>query len=1146
MPAGGGYSMENIHGFYVNAETLGGQVLTSVTLRTKEGDAEVSNVFAGRNDVYLIGEVMTSTESTSTEKEGTVICSITKTRQRVQDNFTTWYFDNVVIQPTWKRILFKVTSTKGVVEASRVMRASYVIVNGDENTKQYVAGNQSIEQNGAQVNRTTVYTLGLRSGYRDLTQLAYAHSVYGSKHLDEGQKSIISDIDGRVTKSKTFNPFESPESVTQTEYSIERTVGFYCDCSKFVGRKIKSVVVKTHPLDQNVANCYAGQNDVYLIGEVISWVGKTPATCVLEGTIISSTNVNRQAVGQRETVWSFDEVEVQPTWRAIRFTVSSQQGVVETGRTFANSYKLVGGRRVFTSPMYTIEGNGSQVDGTTDHVVIFGKNFSQEIDDIKQEITSISGGITGDIDGLSGRVDAVENNITTINQNISQIEQNQETFSQHISNTDVHVTSNDKSIIASVSGINTNLTNHVNNADIHITPQQATDIESNNTHRADDAVHVNQSEKATIASVSGINTNLTNHINNASVHITTQQASDITSNNAHRIDSSVHVTSDDKSNLETAFNHVSNASVHVTADEKTTITNAATHIADTSVHLSTADKMNIDTIGSLWTVLSEHTGDADVHLSSDEKTTLTDAASHISNSNIHVTSDEKNQIAQVSTISDTLTGHVNKVATTTELGHVKLGTDTNYNTSNCALVGVDATNGRLGIQLGNYIIASTEHPVKGKLIYTELQKKVNLTDYALSEMSLRTNMSLYHDGVRDFYNSPESLPNNQTDYSIEGVRAFYSICSGITGRTLTSVTLKAHNYDSIQGTSFAGQNDCYLICQPMTDLDTPEGTVFTSTNTIRQVANGRSYTWNFDGIYIDPSWSYIRFSISTVSGQVQLTNGFRTCYKKLNGTKYYVNGCPSIENDGVRRNYTTDYILNFSPLHSQDDIDDAVVSTENVHDFSATTDTSNVQGIGFAQICANHKLENNNYLTKITIQQSTSSTDYDADIPLYLVVFGDTTGSDAWEHVETSVNTQIQHAGGDDMVFNFRGISDLGNYYKYGYFMSEYPIGNNTMPTLGANFNGIKMAFRVSGQPTSDENCAIFQSNGGTITYKRIGTAIYTNSKTNAQELHKDISYKHLTYDEYNMFNVMVNQILELQTKVKELSEEIKTLKATT
>ena len=30
------------------------------------------------------------------------------------------------------------------------------------------------------------------------------------------------------------------------------------------------------------------------------------------------------------------------------------------------------------------------------------------------------------------------------------------------------------------------------------------------------------------------------------------------------------------------------------------------------------------------------------------------------------------------------------------------------------------------------------------------------------------------------------------------------------------------------------------------------------------------------------------------------------------------------------------------------------------------------------------------------------------------------------------------------------------------------------------------------------------------------------------------------------MFNVMVNQILELQTKVKELSEEIKTLKATT
>lgn len=1022
LPAGYGYSMENIHGFYVNTETLNGQVLTSVTLRTKEGDTEVSDLFAAQNDVYLIGEAMTSTDSASTEREGSVICSITKTRQRVQDNFTTWYFDNVVIQPTWKRILFKVTSTKGVVEPSRVMRASYVIINGNENTKQYVAGNQSIEQNGVQVDRTTVYTLGLRSGYRDLTQLAYAHSVYGSKHLDEGQKSIINDIDGRVTKSKTFNPFNSPESVTQTEYSIERTLGFYCDCSKFVGKKIKSVVVKTHPLDQNVTNCYAGQNDVYLIGEVISWVGKTPTTCVLEGTIISSTDAKRQAVGQRETVWNFDEVEVQPTWRAIRFTVSSQQGVVEASRTFANSYKLVNGRRVFNSPMYTIEGNGSQVDGTTDHVIIFGKNFSQEIDDIKQEITTISGGITGDVTELSGRVDDVENNVATINQSISQIEQNQETFTQHI--------------------------------------------------------------------------------NNADVHITTQQASDIASNNAHR--------------------------------------------ADASVHLSLADKMNIDTIGSLWTVLSEHTGDTDVHLSTDEKTTLTDAASHISNSDIHVTSDEKNQIGQVSTISDTLTEHTGKIATSTEYGHVKLGTDVTYDTSNCALVGVDATNGRLGIKLGNYVIASTEYPVKGKLIYAELQKKANLTDYTLSEMSLRTNMSLYHDGVIDFYNSPESLPNNQTDYSIENIRAFYSICSGISGRTLTSVTLKAHNYDSVQGTSFAGRNDCYLICQPMTDLDTPVGTVFTSTNKIRQIANGRTYTWNFDGIYIDPSWSHIRFSISTVSGEVQLTNTFRTCYKKLNGTKYYVTGCPTIEGDGVRRDYTTDYILNFAPLHSQDDIDGAVISTENVYDFSATTDSSNVQGIGFAQICGNHKLENNNYLTKITIQQSTSSTDYDADIPLYLVVFGDTTGSDAWEHVETSVNTQIQHAGGDDMVFNFRGISDLGNYHKYGYFMSEYPIGNNTIPTLGTNFNGIKMAFRVSGQPTSDENCAIFQSNGGTITYKRIGTVIYTDSKTETQELHKDISYKHLTYDEYNMFNVMVNQILELQTKVKELSEEIKTLKATT
>lgn len=150
--------------------------------------------------------------------------------------------------------------------------------------------------------------------------------------------------------------------------------------------------------------------------------------------------------------------------------------------------------------------------------------------------------------------------------------------------------------------------------------------------------------------------------------------------------------------------------------------------------------------------------------------------------------------------------------------------------------------------------------------------------------------------------------------------------------------------------------------------------------------------------------------------------------------------------------------------------------TLNTLDLSSLGTTHNeVQGITKVQICANHTIENDAYLTKITIPQNHNRTDYTANTPLHLVLYGDTTGNDTFVFVAYSSNTQVQLAGGEDLVFLFNK-ENIGGYKKYRLFYATDITSIPVEPTNQNDFsNTPKMAFRAS---TVDTNCAVWQSDG--------------------------------------------------------------------
>lgn len=198
---------------------------------------------------------------------------------------------------------------------------------------------------------------------------------------------------------------------------------------------------------------------------------------------------------------------------------------------------------------------------------------------------------------------------------------------------------------------------------------------------------------------------------------------------------------------------------------------------------------------------------------------------------------------------------------------------------------------------------------------------------------------------------------------------------------------------------------------------------------------------------------------------------------------------------------------------------------------------SEVQGIAYAQICAaTYNFAEKSYLKSIRVPQNHTRTDYTKD-NVYLVIHGDITGNGDgdWVFVTCSTNTQYQEAGGEDMVFEFVEGIDLGAYKRCRFFYSLTNEGEIALPTVGSNFNGVKMAFAAR---VIDTNCWIMQSGGGNV-FSRAFPAIISYFFKGSTINHKDNEDRHVTKDDKLKWNAAAERIAELEAMVATLTAQL-------
>ena len=121
------------------------------------------------------------------------------------------------------------------------------------------------------------------------------------------------------------------------------------------------------------------------------------------------------------------------------------------------------------------------------------------------------------------------------------------------------------------------------------------------------------------------------------------------------------------------------------------------------------------------------------------------------------------------------------------------------------------------------------------------------------------------------------------------------------------------------------------------------------------------------------------------------------------------------------------------------------------------------------------------------------------------------------------------------MVFKFGEGIDLGAYKRCRFFYSLTNEGEITLPTVGSNFNGVKMAFAAR---VIDTNCWIMQSGGGNPIYSRAFPAIISYFKGSTIN-HKDNEDRHVTAEDKLKWNAAAERIAELEAMVATLTAQL-------
>lgn len=168
------------------------------------------------------------------------------------------------------------------------------------------------------------------------------------------------------------------------------------------------------------------------------------------------------------------------------------------------------------------------------------------------------------------------------------------------------------------------LTQHIQNQSIHLSQSQTSTLISAESHMSNDDKHVSSTDKTNIGKINA-------HILDKNVHVSQSQITNIESSYNHTTNNSAHLSVSDRDNLSLAVTHSKDSSSHITDDEKGKINSldlyvnndVRSHLFDSSLHLSSYDRDDINSVISKTSAFEEHLNSYTLHFDPDEKELMT-------------------------------------------------------------------------------------------------------------------------------------------------------------------------------------------------------------------------------------------------------------------------------------------------------------------------------------------------------------------------------------------------------------------------------------------------------------------------------------------------------------------------------------------
>ena len=507
------------------------------------------------------------------------------------------------------------------------------------------------------------------------------------------------------------------------------------------------------------------------------------------------------------------------------------------------------------------------------------------------------------------------------------------------------------------------------------------------------------------------------------------------------------------------------------------------HINDVGdIHLKPEDRENINKIDELSSSIS----------------------SHVDNTSIHVTEEEKEKWNNIKVQK------INHIDQSDELPTSKAVYDELYIASSTLLNNYDTTKYGRGADTVRNVIFSKKHFTTGKIdeIIIEhdnspsyISNVENSGGYLVLQL-LDENGNQLEDNI--FY-SDDVCPY---DTSSSQYKFTFSNC------------VLSDNYNSIHLAMVADKNIIPVIGSSVNekafriycltkDGSKGEGTVF-ETDDECLVKNG--------------SWSANQVCCIIVKKKSHFRKDFEKIYDLETRVGDLENGLSVVED-----------VAQENKLNTHDSIKTV---EEKVYDNSPFSSSTNpIQGIAKVQI-SNNIIEGKSIIKRAIIPQvsSTSFENYTSEVPLYLVIYGDTTGENTFDFVCVSNNSQRQIGGGENMIFTFDENINIGDYKKYRLFYTTDISSTPLEPTSMEDYaNAPLMAFDAL---TLDEGYQIWKSNGATISSHAFPVIFEYTSIKGEDLLHKDNKSVHLDEERIELINSLTPMLSHVNDDIIHLTQE--------